>query len=57
MDKIVAFSNQTGKDLHNIDGRDKFTKAMQYGSRYLAWLLSGKNKDLEQRFKNLFSIT
>ena len=53
MDKIVAFSNQTGIIILQKDGRDKFTKAVQDGSRLLACAISGKNKDIEIRLRNL----
>jgi hypothetical protein len=65
MDKIVAISERTGKNklIYNkffsfqfSDGRDKFTKAIQYGSRFLAFYMSGKNPDWEKRFKALFSM-
>lgn len=45
MDKFVTFAN-------TLDGRDKLTKALQYGSRYIAAVSVG-NKEVEQRFKNL----
>jgi hypothetical protein len=56
MDKIIAISNQTGKFNSNpTDGRDKFTKAIQYGSRLLAWSFMGKNPEMERKFRSLFS--
>jgi hypothetical protein len=55
MDKIISISNQTGKFYLILDGRDKFTKAIQYGSRLLAWSFQGKNEAMERRFRTLFS--
>jgi hypothetical protein len=49
MDKIVSMSDKT-------EGRDKFTKAIQYGSRILAWHFAGKDPNMEKRFKNLFIL-
>lgn len=49
MEKIVALSEKT-------DVRDKFTKAIQYGSRLLAWSLATKDQNWEKRFRALFSI-
>jgi hypothetical protein len=36
------------------DARDKFTKAIQYGSRLAAWGLSSRNPNWEKRFRALF---
>ncbi len=55
MDKIISVSNKTGILHIKIDGRDKFTKALQYGCRFVAWSLIGKNEQLEKRFRALFS--
>ena len=48
MEKIVALSEKT-------DVRDKFTKAIQYGSRLIAWSLASKDPNWEKRFRALFS--
>merc|ERR1712032_1321771 len=48
MEAIITMSNQT-------EGKDKFCKAVQYGSRFLSYSLS--NADLAKRFKALFIIT
>jgi peroxin-11B len=49
MDKIIAFFNQT-------DCRDKMLKIIQYGSRFIAWILSKEDEEeLEKKFRNLFS--
>lgn len=48
MEKIVAMSEKT-------EGRDKFTKALQYGSRLLAWTMSTKDPNWEKKFRALFS--
>jgi peroxin-11B len=37
-----------------LEGRDKFCKAIQYGSRILKWYFEGNNEDLNKRFGGLF---
>lgn len=49
MDKIVSMSDKT-------DGRDKFTKAIQYGSRLIASTIAKKDPAMEKRLRALFSI-
>ena len=49
MDKLIAFTNQT-------ESRDKLLKILQYGSRFIAWILSKEDEEeLEKKFRNLFS--
>ncbi|CAM9599068.1 unnamed protein product, partial [Ectocarpus sp. 8 AP-2014] len=43
--------------LRKLDGRDKFTKLMQYGARFLAWWLSARDPDLSQRVFKLYRTT
>lgn len=54
MDQTIAFLNQTGKHfehfLTNIEGRDKFCKAIQYASRIIKYQQSGKNDKLAAKF-------
>ena len=38
-----------------VEGRDKFCKAVQYASRFLAYNLKDSNDDLAERFKGLMS--
>ncbi len=49
MDKIIAFSNRT-------DGRDKFTKAIQYSAKLIAWYLREIDKNYYKKFNDLFCI-
>jgi hypothetical protein len=50
MEKIIAFSNRT-------ESRDKFTKALQYGSKLLAWAYMYKNRLYHKRFNDLYILT
>jgi len=50
----VSFSQLLFVNDGVIEGRDKFCKAIQYGSRILKWYLDGKNSDLQGRFAGLF---
>lgn len=47
MEKIIAFSNKT-------EARDKFTKAIQYSSKLLAWALLNVNRSYHRRFNELY---
>lgn len=40
--------------MPNIEGRDKFCKAIQYASRILKFYYEGKDEDLYARFNGLF---
>ena len=37
-----------------IEGRDKFCKMIQYGSRFIKYQADGKNQDVFNAFKGLF---
>jgi hypothetical protein len=50
MEKIIAFSNRT-------ESRDKFTKALQYGSKLLSWVYIYKNRLYHKRFNDLYVLT
>ncbi|CAM9386392.1 unnamed protein product [Ectocarpus sp. 4 AP-2014] len=43
--------------LRKLDGRDKFTKLIQYGARFLAWWLSARDPGLSQRVFKLYRTT
>jgi peroxin-11B len=47
MEKIIAFSNKT-------EARDKFTKAIQYSAKILAWSLLNVDKSYYKRFNDLY---
>lgn len=47
MEKIIAFSNKT-------EARDKFTKAIQYTAKILAWSLLNVDKSYYKRFNDLY---
>lgn len=48
MDKVIAFGNKT-------EGRDKFTKAIQYSAKLIAWILSDIDKNNYKKFYDLWS--
>jgi peroxin-11B len=50
MEKIIAFSNRT-------EARDKFTKAIQYSSKLIAWALLYNNRIYHKRFNDLYILT
>jgi peroxin-11B len=50
MEKIIAFSNKT-------EARDKFTKAIQYSAKIIAWSISNYNKSLFKRFNEVYLMT
>ena len=37
-----------------VEGRDKFCKMIQYGSRFIKYQADGKNQDVHNAFKGLF---
>lgn len=47
MDQTISFLNQS-------EGRDKFCKCIQYGSRLIMHSQKGKDDKLALRFKGLF---
>jgi peroxin-11B len=49
MEKIIAFSNKT-------EARDKFTKAVQYSAKLLAWSLLNVNRTYYKRFNELYLL-
>ena len=62
IDKTIALFNQTGKYSHHsltiyalTEGRDKFCKMIQYGSRFIKYQADGVNKDIFDSFNALFS--
>jgi peroxin-11B len=50
MEKIIAFSNKT-------EARDKFTKAIQYSAKIIAWSISNYNKSYYKRFNEVYLMT
>ena len=66
LDRTIKWINKTGKNLvisstfsliiySHLEGRDKFCKCIQYGSRFLMWSLQNKDKENSDRFKAMFS--
>ncbi len=47
MEKIIAFSNKT-------EARDKFTKAIQYSAKIIAWSVLNVDKSYYKRFNDLY---
>eukprot|EP00743_Colponemidia_sp_Colp-15_P003585 GILK01003867.1.p1 GENE.GILK01003867.1~~GILK01003867.1.p1 ORF type:complete len:267 (+),score=40.56 GILK01003867.1:43-801(+) len=47
------FVTQLIKFWNNYEGRDKFSKVLQYGSRFIAWYLLTSNPDMSKRFSGL----
>jgi len=56
LDKTVNWIDKTCRHQFNLEGRDKFCKAIQYASRFLKhrFQQSG-NKEAEKKFDALFS--
>lgn len=50
MEKIIAFSNKT-------EARDKFTKAIQYTAKIIAWSFRSYNKSYYKRFNEVYLMT
>jgi peroxin-11B len=50
MEKLIAFSNRT-------EGRDKFTKAIQYGSKIISWAFMYNNRQYHKRFNELYILS